>query len=63
MNQTRDPFRGYYWERRPWRTDARLATWDYTKMTRQRVEDPCFEAGQLDYGNGLPITEATRRKG
>ena len=33
MNQTRDPFRGYYWERRPWRTDARPATWGYTGMT------------------------------
>ncbi len=25
MNETRDPFRGYYWERRPWRDDAREA--------------------------------------
>jgi len=62
MNETRDPFRGYYWERRPWRTDAREASWDYTLMTRQRIEDPYFEGRQLDYRNGLPITEATRMK-
>ena len=34
MNRTRDPFRGYYWERRPWRTDARPATWHYTNLSR-----------------------------
>lgn len=61
MNETRDPYRGYYWERRPWRTDAREATWDYTKMTRQRYTEP-DEVGQLDYGTGLPITEFIRKK-
>ncbi|NLF39633.1 sulfatase-like hydrolase/transferase [bacterium] len=61
MNRTRDPFRGYYWERRPWRTDARPATWDYTGMTRQR-ENAEYEPRQLDYGTGLEITEAVRRK-
>ena len=40
MNRTRDPFRGYYWERRPWRADARPASWPYTGYTRQsRAED------------------------
>jgi uncharacterized sulfatase len=62
MNETRDPFRGYYWERRPWRGGAGEASWDYTLMTRQRVEDTRFEARQLDYTNGLPIAEATRKK-
>ena len=61
MNQTRDPFRGYYWERRPWRTDAAPATWNYTGMTRQR-EEPAYEPRQLDYATGLEITAATRRK-
>ncbi len=61
MNRTRDPFRGYYWERRPWRTDARPATWEYSGMTRQR-ENEEYEPRQLDYGTGLPMTEATRRK-
>lgn len=62
MNQTRDPFRGYYWERRPWRTDARPATWDYTLYTRQR-ENEEYEPRQLDYSTGLPMEEATRLKG
>ena len=61
MNETRDPFRGYYWERRPWRDDARQATWRYTGMTRQR-ENEEYEPRQLDYDTGMPITEATRRK-
>lgn len=62
MNRTRDPFRGYYWERRPWRTDAAEASWDYTLMTRQR-EDEEYEPRQLDYGTGLPMTESVRKKG
>ncbi len=62
MNETRDPFRGYYWERRPWRDDAREASWDYTGMTRQR-ENEEYEHRQLDYGTGLPMKEATRLKG
>ncbi len=61
MNDTRDPFRGYYWERRPWRTDAWPATWDYTSMTRQR-EELDYEPRQLDYATGLEITETVRRK-
>jgi len=61
MNDTRDPFRGYYWERRPWRNDARPATWDYTGMTRQRYCEP-DEVGQLDYATGLRITDYIRVK-
>lgn len=61
MNQTRDPFRGYYWERRPWRTDARPATWDYTGMTRQREHEE-YEPRQLDYETGLEMVEAIRKK-
>ncbi|MCK5740490.1 sulfatase-like hydrolase/transferase, partial [bacterium] len=61
MNDTRDPFRGYYWERRPWRTDARSATWHYTGMTRQR-ENEEYEPRQLDYNDGLPMQAAVRKK-
>jgi len=61
MNRTRDPFRGYYWERRPWRQDAREASWDYTCMTRQR-EDEDYEPRQLDYRTGLPMEKAVRVK-
>jgi len=62
MNTTRDPFRGYYWERRPWRKNPRPADWDYTALTRQRIEDPRFEPRQLDYSTGLPIASAARVK-
>jgi uncharacterized sulfatase len=62
MNSTRDPFRGYYWERRPWRASARPATWGYTSMTRQREEDAFYEKRQLDYNTGLEMTEAVRKK-
>jgi len=34
MNNTRDPFRGYHWHRRPWRPDVPLPTWHYTGLTR-----------------------------
>ena len=62
MNVTRDPFRGYYWERRPWRKNARPADWDYTALTRQRMEDTRFEPRQLDYATGLAIESAARVK-
>ena len=61
MNDTRDPFRGYYWERRPWRTDARDASWSIGK-TRQREEDERYEKRQLDYSTGLEMTDAVREK-
>ena len=61
MNHTRDPFRGYYWERRPWRVDAGEATWQCAGMTRQREPDE-GEKRQLDYNTGLEMTEAVRKK-
>ncbi|MEJ6951431.1 sulfatase-like hydrolase/transferase [Natronospora cellulosivora (SeqCode)] len=61
MNESRDPFRGYYWERRPWREDASEATWAYTGMTRQRKPD-VNEKRQLDYHTGLEMEKATRKK-
>lgn len=62
MNETRDPFRGYYWECRPWRNDAENPTWKYTAYTRQKEEDPRFESHQLDYNTGLEMKEAVRYK-
>jgi uncharacterized sulfatase len=62
MNGTRDPFRGYYWERRPWRADARPATWAYTGYTRQREESEFYEPRQLDYATGLEMVDAVREK-
>jgi len=58
MKQAR---RGYYWERRPWHTNARPPTWDYTAMTRQR-ENEVYEPRQLDYGTGLEMVDAVRKK-
>ena len=62
MNETRDPFRGYYWERRPWRKDAAEASWSHSGMTRQRKADPDFEKTMMDYATGLEMTEHTRKK-
>jgi len=60
MDDTRDPFRGYYWQRRPWRSDASEASWWCNGMTRQRDSD--YEPRQLDYATGLEIRELVRRK-
>lgn len=38
MDDTRDPFRGYYWRIRPWRTDADPASW-HTGVMRQRPDN------------------------
>lgn len=61
MNDTRDPFRGYQWEQRPWRKDAPKPSWDSTGYTRQR-ENEEYEPRQLDYSTGLPMKEAVRLK-
>lgn len=62
MYNTRDPFRGYYWEDRPWHHITEYKTWDSRLMTRQR-ENEEYEPRQLDYGTGLPMTSAVRKKG
>ena len=61
MNATRDPFRGYQWEHRPWRRNLPEPTWSYNGYTRQR-ENEEYEPRQLDYCTGLPMEEAVRRK-
>ncbi len=61
MNSTRDPFRGWVWEQRPWRKglpDPSVRWKD--GMTRQR-EDEDYEPRQLNYMNGLEMEESTRR--
>jgi len=60
MHQTRDPFRGYYWGRRPWRPDY-PAAWAGLGMTRQR-EDDGYEPRQLVYETGLEMKDAVRKK-
>jgi len=60
MNDTRDPFRGYYWELRRWRKDAKPASWKYTGFTRQREHEE-YEPRELDYNTGVEIVEAARK--
>jgi uncharacterized sulfatase len=62
MDNTRDPFRGYYWQQRPWRKDVPPPTWQCSGMTRQREEDEEYEPRQLDYNTGLSMEDATRKK-
>jgi len=57
MNDTVDPFRGYCWERRPWRGDARPPSWPYTAKNRQREHEE-YEPRQLFYHTGHPIEQA-----
>lgn len=61
MDETRDPFRGYYWENRPWRENAPNPNWENHYMTRQRMTEP-NEVKQLDYDTGLEIKEFNRKK-
>ncbi len=61
MCQRRDPFRGYYWENRPWRTDAPAPDWRWRGWTRQREEEE-YEPRQLDYVNGLVMNHPQRLK-
>jgi uncharacterized sulfatase len=61
MNETRDPFRGYYWENRPWNEDSKPPTWSCTGMTRQREHEE-YEPRQFDYVTGQLMKEAVRKK-
>lgn len=61
MCEQRDPFRGYYWENRPWRTDAPAPNWRYRGYTRQR-ENEEYEPRQLDFVNGLEMIKPQRLK-
>lgn len=60
MNESRDPFRGYYWGRRAWRQDFPV-TWENAGYTRQR-EDDGYLPRELDYDTGLTMSAATRPK-
>ncbi|MCQ2453127.1 MAG: sulfatase-like hydrolase/transferase [Clostridia bacterium] len=60
MNETRDPFRGYQWKCRPWRTEY-TPDWDVDGWTRQYDSDP-GEYRQRDYDTGLTMQEASRFK-
>jgi uncharacterized sulfatase len=59
MNQTRDVFRGYHWQYRPWRTGLPLVTWHYTGVNRERPVEP-GEPNLVDYDTGLERRQAVR---
>jgi len=61
MNDTRDPFRGYQWQVRPWRTDGPSPSYSNDGMTRSRPAEP-DEDGPLDYATGLEVRELVRKK-
>lgn len=61
MCRDRDPFRGYYWDCRPWRSDATPPNWRYRGYTRQR-ENEEYEPRQLDFVNGLDMVHPQRLK-
>ncbi|MDD3766885.1 MAG: sulfatase-like hydrolase/transferase [Eubacteriales bacterium] len=61
QNETRDPFRGYYWLHRPYRDDLLGPTWAFSGYTRQR-ENEEYEPKQLDYSTGLEMETAVRKK-
>ena len=55
MGETRDPFRGYHWERRPWRTDARPAAYYRpSRIKRVKPGDEGFNPQPLNYNTGMP---------
>jgi uncharacterized sulfatase len=58
MNRTRDPFRGPYWERRPWQ-GRRALRWG--GATRPRPDDG-YERRALDYVTGLEVEAFVLRK-
>ncbi|WP_446742194.1 sulfatase-like hydrolase/transferase [Silvibacterium acidisoli] len=60
MNESRDPFRGYYWGKRAWRQDF-PEKWKNAGMTRQRENDG-YLPRELDYDTGLIMVDAVRPK-
>jgi uncharacterized sulfatase len=55
MDATLDPFRGYCWERRPWRKDTRDIHW-YGGGTRHRATEE-HEPSFLDYRTGMAVSQ------
>lgn len=60
MDDTRDPFRGYYWGQRPWRPEF-VATWRGQGMMRNDEYDGYLPV-ELEYETGLPITQVVKGK-
>ena len=60
MCRDRDPFRGYYWDCRPWRKDAKAPDWRYRGYIIRQRENEEYEPRQIDYMNGLEMNNAQR---
>jgi uncharacterized sulfatase len=56
QNDSIDPFRGYYWERRPWRTDAKPANWTHDGHYRYYENEP-GQPRMMNYMTGLPFKD------
>lgn len=52
QNRSCDPFRGYYWRCRPWRTDATVPSWHEQNFNRQSKAAEDYTV--IDYMTGLP---------
>ena len=59
MHDTRDPFRGYQWEGREWRNDARSASWSGWGLIRPRPDDG-YAKRVIDYFTGQEMSETSR---
>ena len=60
MDETRDPFRGYYWGQRPWRPDF-VSTWRNSGMMRNDTYDG-YLPHDLVYETGLVADPIVYRK-
>ncbi len=60
MDETRDPFRGYYWGQRPWRPDY-VSTWKGPGMMRNDEFDG-YLPHDLVYETGLEANPVTYQK-
>ncbi|TKG96145.1 DUF4976 domain-containing protein [Puteibacter caeruleilacunae] len=60
MGDTRDNFRGVYWEDRHWNKGFEQ-TWEYTTQTRSRKDDG-YQPRMRDYNTGMDIKEYVRGK-
>lgn len=60
QNETRDPLRGYYWEKRPWRKDRQRVSWNCGGYSRSRHREE-GEVSEYGYSTGLPIEEYNRK--
>jgi len=56
MDKTRDPFRGYHWQQRPWRNNLSEPSWQWSNKRRYRASDP-DEPTQLDFQNGKSVPQ------